>query len=153
MTRFWIAVASADHVRTGRSGGFMQICHGKSAPLAKLHPGDGVVYYSPTETFAGKERLRTFTAIGRLKAGAPYQTDMGGGFHPFRRDVDWMRATAAWIVPLLPHLEFAAGKANWGAQFRYGLFSISARDFELIRSAMNAVDVYTVDASDYRRSA
>lgn len=31
----WIAVASAEHVRSGRSQGFMQVCHGKAAPLRR----------------------------------------------------------------------------------------------------------------------
>ncbi len=45
----WIAVASAEHVRLGRSQGFMQVCHGKAAPLRRITPGDAVAYYSPTE--------------------------------------------------------------------------------------------------------
>ena len=77
--RNWIAVASADHVRRGRSGGFMQVCHGKAAPLRRVSPGDGVAYYSPTETFGGKDRLQAFTAIGVVAPGAPYQADMGDG--------------------------------------------------------------------------
>ncbi len=35
----WIAVASAGHVRLGRSGGFTQLCHGKTAPLRRIKPG------------------------------------------------------------------------------------------------------------------
>ena len=33
MTKYWIAVASAEHVRRGNQGGFMQVNHGKAAPL------------------------------------------------------------------------------------------------------------------------
>lgn len=29
----WVAVASAEHVQKGREQGFMQVCHGKGAPL------------------------------------------------------------------------------------------------------------------------
>ena len=47
MTRFWLAVASAQHVRRGRTEGFMQVNHGKAAPLRRIRPGDGIVYYSP----------------------------------------------------------------------------------------------------------
>jgi hypothetical protein len=32
----WIAVASADHVGRGRAPGFMQVCHGKAAPLRRI---------------------------------------------------------------------------------------------------------------------
>ena len=44
----WIAVASAEHVRLGRAQGFMQVNHGKLAPLKRIQTGDRVVYYSPS---------------------------------------------------------------------------------------------------------
>ena len=47
MTGHWIAVASAEHVRRGKREGFMQVSHGKAAPLKRIRPGDRVVYYSP----------------------------------------------------------------------------------------------------------
>lgn len=67
----WIAVACAAHVRRGRSEGFMQVCHGKAAPLRRIRPGDGVVYYSPTTALGGGEPLQAFTAIGRARQGDP----------------------------------------------------------------------------------
>ena len=138
MSRNWIAVASAEHVRIGRAGGFMQVCHGKAAPLRRIRPGDRVVYYSPTEKFGGPDPLRCFTALGRVLAGEPYQADMGGGFLPFRRDVSWSEAKVAPIAPLLSQLDFSAGKKNWGYQLRFGLFEVTDHDFELIAGAMGA---------------
>lgn len=64
MSAGWIAVASAEHVRLGRAGGFIQVCHGKAAPLRLIQVGDPVVYYSPNTRFGGKDRLQAFTAIG-----------------------------------------------------------------------------------------
>lgn len=58
----WIAVASADHVMIGRALGFMQVCHGKAAPLRRLRAGDRVIYYVPTRQFRGRDRLQAFTA-------------------------------------------------------------------------------------------
>ena len=136
MSRNWLAVASADHVRIGRAQGFMQVAHGKVAPLRRIKPGDGVVYYSPTEQYGSTIKFRCFTAIGTVKAGEPYQADMGGGFMPFRRDVQWAKSTEAAITPLLETLEFTAGKRNWGYQLRFGLFEISQRDLDLIAVAM-----------------
>ena len=63
---------------------------------------------------------------------------MGGGFTPFRRDVEWMAAAEAPIKPLLDRLDFTAGKSNWGYQLRFGLFPVSAADFALIAEAMGA---------------
>uniref|UniRef100_UPI0013D732E9 EVE domain-containing protein n=1 Tax=Klebsiella pneumoniae TaxID=573 RepID=UPI0013D732E9 len=69
MTGYWIAVASVEHVRRGRAEGFMQVCHGKAGPLRRVRPGDRVAYYSPTATFAAKDRLQAFTAIGTVRPG------------------------------------------------------------------------------------
>ncbi|MCX7325855.1 MAG: EVE domain-containing protein [Hyphomicrobiales bacterium] len=138
MSRYWIGVASAEHVRRGRSEGFMQIGHGKSAPLRRLSPGDGIAYYSPTEVYGQPDRLQSFTAIGYVRPGEVYKGDMGGGFMPFRRDVAWLAAQEAPIAPWLERLEFTARKSNWGYQFRFGLFSISAADFQCISEAMAA---------------
>ncbi len=73
----WIAVASAEHVSLGRAQGFMQVCHGKSAPLRRVAPDSRVVYYSPTGHFGGKDKLQSFTAIGVVTASEPYQFDIG----------------------------------------------------------------------------
>lgn len=137
-TQNWIAVASAEHVRRGRSEGFMQVCHGKAGPLRRIHPGDRVAYYSPTVHFGGKDRLQAFTAIGIVKPGAAYEFDMGGGFYPFRRDVAWQQAHEAPIAPMLQRLAFTAGKSNWGYAFRFGVLSVTAADMDLIAEAMGA---------------
>jgi hypothetical protein len=136
--QYWIAVASAEHVRRGRAEGFMQVCHGKGAPLKRIRTGDYVCYYSPTTNFGGSDRLQAFTAIGRVWNGDPYIFDMGAGFHPYRRDVAWAEAVEAPIRPLLDALDFTASKQSWGGPFRFGLFSVSARDFQTIADAMGA---------------
>lgn len=132
----WIAVASADHVAIGRAQGFMQVCHGKCAPLKRLRTGDKVVYYSPTQTLGGKDKLQSFTASGTVLERAPYQVEMYPGFHPFRCDVSWDQAQMHSILPLLPRLEFSRDNKNWGYQFRFGLFEISAADMLVIQSSM-----------------
>ena len=114
MSANWVAVASAEHVRHGREHGFMQVCHGKAAPLRRIHPGDRVVYYSPCVAFRGKDKLQSLTAIGVVQVGEPYEFDMGGCFRPFRRNVAWFEATETPIQPLLDRLEFSAGIRNWG---------------------------------------
>ncbi len=135
----WIAVASAEHVRQGRSLGFMQVCHGKSAPLRRIKPDDRVVYYSPTVTFGGKDKLQSFTAIGQIKENEPYQVDMGNGFCPFLRDVFWFASHEISILPLLNQLDFTKNKRNWGYPFRFGLLAISEHDMQLIAQAMRVI--------------
>jgi hypothetical protein len=138
MSRHWIAVAAADHARRGKEHGIMQACHGKGSPLRRVQAGDGVVYYSPTVGFRGKDRLQAFTSIGRAKGDHVYQADMGDGFRPFRRDVDYVQANEAPIQPLLDRLEFTRGKKNWGYAFRFGLVEISKEDFDTIAAALKA---------------
>jgi hypothetical protein len=136
MSACWVAVASAEHVRIGRRDGFMQVNHGKAAPLRRINPGDGMVYYSPSTVLGEKDGLQSFTAIGTVRQGEVYEGVMGGGFTPARRDVDWFDAKETPIKPLLGRLDFTAGKPNWGYQLRFGLFEISERDFRLIGEAM-----------------
>ena len=136
-TGCWLAVASAEHVRRGRAGGFMQVCHGKAAPLRRIEAGDGVVYYSPSTVMGGNDGLKSFTAIGWVRKGDPYQFDIGSGFQPFRRDVDWAASHETPIAMLLERLDFTTGR-NWGYQLRLGLCPLSEHDFRLITEAMAA---------------
>lgn len=136
MKHYWIAVASADHVARGVAGEFMQVCHGKKAPLQRIRAGDWVLYYSSVQQFQSKAPLQAFTAIGKVRAGSVYQADMGNGFYPFRRDVDFIPAKAAAIRPLLRQLSFIEDVAHWGYPFRFGLFSIPESDFSVIAKAM-----------------
>jgi EVE domain len=137
----WIGVASANHVARGKVGGFMQVNHGKEAPLKRLHAGDVIAYYSPVKVFGGKESLKAFTAIGLVKAGGPYLGEMGGGMKAFRRDVEWRQSVDAAILPLLSILSFTRDKTSWGYQFRFGLFEIPASDMAVIAQAMGAGDL------------
>ena len=137
----WIAVASAAHARLGCATpqrGFMQVCHGKCAPLKRVQPGARVVYYAPSVTLGGKDRLQRFVSVGLVLPGLPYAFDMGGGFVPFRRDVAYVAAQEAPIAPLLDALEFVEDRAHWGYKFRFGLFKISNADMRLIAKAMQA---------------
>lgn len=137
MSENWLAVAAAEHVRNGRQSGFMQVCHGKYAPLRRIKPGDYIVYYSPTVTFRGKDKFQSFTAIGSVKSGEPYQFDMGDGFCPFRRDVTWFDAQEAPIASLLSILDFTKESQNWGYQLRFGLLKLSGCDLQAIAQAMS----------------
>lgn len=112
-TRHWIAVASAEHVALGQTLGIMQVSHGKAAPLRRLSPGDRVTYCSPTTRFEGKERAQTFTAVGTVCEGQPYQVEMSASFHPWRRAIKWSASQEVPIRPLLDRLSFTRGGGNW----------------------------------------
>lgn len=135
-TRYWIGVASRDHVMRGVAGGFLQLSHGKAAPVKRLQPGDWIVYYAPRERMGEGDPVQAFVAIGRINPGEPYEGEMGGGFHAIRRDVAFLKAKDAPIHPLLDALSFTHGRASWGYAFRRGSFAISADDFRVIANAM-----------------
>ena len=134
----WVAVASAEHVALGRAQGFMQVGHGKGAPLKRLHAGDRIAYYSPVRVFGTKAVCQAFTAVGMVRDERVYQGDMGAGFLPFRKDVDWLPSQEADIRPLLQALSFTQGKTNWGYAFRFGLLKVTEADMDVIIHAMNA---------------
>ncbi|MEJ8853799.1 EVE domain-containing protein [Variovorax robiniae] len=148
--RNWIAIASAEHARIGRDHrpmGFMQVGHGKGAPLKRIAPGDRVAYYSPATVFGGTDKLQSFVSIGVVQPGEPYTAEMGNGFVPWRRDVKYAKAAEAAeapIAPLIEAFEFVEDPKRWGAKFRFGLFEVSAHDMRLIADAMRA-DVNSLD--------
>ncbi|HVZ13212.1 MAG TPA: EVE domain-containing protein [Bauldia sp.] len=135
-TRYWIGVASREHVLRGVAGGFCQLNHGKSGPIRRLSPGDWIVYYSPRESMNEGEPVQAFTAIGEIAAGEPYVGEMGGGIQATRRGVRFLKATDAPIRPLLDVLSFTRGRVSWGYAFRRGSFAIDETDFRIIAKAM-----------------
>ncbi|MDB6081743.1 MAG: protein Mflv [Chlamydiia bacterium] len=136
MTRYWIGVASYEHVKQGVLGGFAQVCHGKGGPLQRMHAGDWILYYSPTIHFGAKDPYRAFTAIGKVKEGDAYIFSMSETFHPWRRDVHFLPSQNAPIELLLEELTFIKDKKKWGFPFRRGCFEINDSDFQVVAKAM-----------------
>jgi predicted RNA-binding protein len=136
MTKYWIGVASREHVKNGEKEGICQVCHGKGSPLKKMKPGDWIIYYSPTQVYGQKEPCRKFTAIGQIKEKEPYQFKMSDDFIPWRRDVHFINAKEVAIEPLVAKLSFIKNKKSWGYMFRFGLFEIPYADFRLIATGM-----------------
>jgi EVE domain len=135
--RYWVGVASRDHVLRGVEGGFAQLSHGKRAPLERMGRADWLVYYSPRKSRNDGEPLMAFTALGRVVGETAYRFDIGGGFVPFRRDVAYLPAKGvAPIRPLIDRLSFIRNKERWGQVFRSGHFEVHQEDFALIASAM-----------------
>jgi EVE domain len=131
--RYWIGVASYDHVLNGVSGGFCQLGHGKKPALEKMKPDDWIIYYSPRQKLeASSATLQAFSAIGQILPRAIYQADLGD-FKPWRRDLRFLKvAQIVPIRPLIEKLEFIKDPARWGYPFHRGHLEIGQNDFELI---------------------
>lgn len=135
--RYWIGVASKEHVMRGVQGGFAQVCHGKEGPLKQMSRQDWIIYYSPTIKFGEKTPCQAFTAIGQIREGEPYAFQMSHDFIPFRIDVNFYSCKEISVLPLIEKLEFIQDKKRWGLPFRRGCFSISEADFKMIASLMS----------------
>jgi hypothetical protein len=90
MTRYWIGVVSREHVQRGVAGGFVQLNRSKRVPLQQFSPGDWLVFSSPRTAYPAGEPLQRFTALGQIRTGELYKVDMGGGFAPYRTDVEFV---------------------------------------------------------------
>jgi EVE domain-containing protein len=138
MSRYWIGVASEEHVKAGLAGGFAQLGHGKHAPVQKLSAGDWIAYYSPRSKMKGGDAVQAFTAIGKVKTGEAYQLSQGKGFRPFRRDIAYLRtAKPVPMAELRNELSFTRVRgSHWGTAFRRAVFEVSREDFALIARKM-----------------
>jgi hypothetical protein len=134
--KYWVATVSAQHAVKGQELGIIQVNHGKEAPLRRMSPGDGLVIYSPRDSYPDGAALQAFTALGRVADGPVYQGEMGA-HRAFRRDVHWQKGgRIAPIRPMLDELELTRGLPGWGMVFRFGLRPLSESDFDQIAWAM-----------------
>ncbi|WP_029284164.1 EVE domain-containing protein [Pedobacter sp. R20-19] len=135
-TKYWILVASKDHVKNGMAQGIAQACHGKAAPLKRMKKGDFVIYYSGKQTLGKPDKCQEFTALGKLIDDEIYQFKVSEDFCPTRRNIAFLESKDTSILPLIADLVFINNKKSWGYPFRFGFFEINQHDFDLISSKM-----------------
>ncbi|MEP6848119.1 MAG: EVE domain-containing protein [Acidobacteriota bacterium] len=138
MPKYWIGVASREHVMRGVEGGFAMLNHGRKGPLERMKAGDILIYYSPKEKLDEKAPLQKFVAVGRVLEGSAYQVKMSEDFQPFRKNVEYLKSDDAEIKPLIDELSFIKDKKSWGYAFRFGHIEIAESDLKLIAKAMKA---------------
>jgi hypothetical protein len=131
--RYWILVASREHVNRGVAGGFAQAGHGKRSGIARMHAGDQIIYYSPKVVYRGNEALQAFTATGEVVGDEIVQVEMSPDFKPFRRTVRYDHTGIVKIAPLINDLAFIRNKKSWGSAFRFGMLEIPGPDFLRIK--------------------
>ncbi|GHT19166.1 UPF0310 protein YdcG [Bacteroidia bacterium] len=136
MTKYWIAAISKEHIQWGVTGGFIQVCHGKQAPLKRMKTGDYVIVYSSKSTVDSNDKLQKFTAIGQIISDEVYQFQMSENFIPYRKNVKYFDCEEVSIIPLIEKIEFIQNKKSWGYPFRFGFFEINEHDFGVIASKM-----------------
>ena len=140
MNNYWIGVVSRAHVEIGVKGGFVQLNHGKKAPLQRMMAGDMLAMYSPRESYPDGPVLQAFTAIGTIESGEVYQVEMAPDFKPYRVDVEFSNCMDAPVKPLVEQLSFIRNKSHWGAAFRFGHLKVPEADFARIADAMRPME-------------
>lgn len=129
--RFWIGVASKEHVLIGKEGGFCQLNHGKKTALNRMKKGDYIIYYSPKYAMNDTTPYQCFVAVGKIKSDT-YQAKMTESFHPFRRDVIYLKQSQDVSLHAIEDDELTAVKSS----LRYGHVEISKALFMKIVSSM-----------------
>lgn len=135
--KFYIGVACKEHVENGVRLGICQFCHGKGGPIRRLKKDDYIIYYSSKVSMESSELYQKFTAIGKMTNEEIYSCDMGHGFIPYRRNVEYLPIKEhVDIRPMIDVLSFIKNKKSWGAVFRYGFFEIDKESFDIISVKM-----------------
>lgn len=135
-TKYWVIVASKDHVKNGIEAGIAQACHGKISPLKRMKKGDFIVYYSGKQTMGKPDKCQEFTALGKVIDDEIYQFQVSEDFCPSRRNIEFEQSKDVSIIPLIDELDFIQNKKSWGYPFRFGFFEINQHDFDIISSQM-----------------
>lgn len=135
-TKYWVIVASKDHVKKGIAEGIAQANHGKSSPLKRMKKGDFVIYYSGKQTLGKPDKCQEFTALGKVSDDEIYQFQVSDDFCPSRRNIEFLKCQDVSIIPFIDDLDFIHNKKSWGYPFRFGFFEINKHDFDLISSQM-----------------
>ncbi|WP_073075402.1 EVE domain-containing protein [Flavobacterium chilense] len=136
MSRYWIAAISKEHAQLAINGNFIQVCHGKEAPLKRMKQDDYILIYSSKIKMTENEKYQMFTALGKVSDDRVYSFQMTEQFKPFRRNIEFLKCNEVSILPMIENLEFITDKKHWGYPFRYGFFEINENDFNFITSKM-----------------
>lgn len=127
--KFWIGVASEDHVKIGVNGGFSQLCHGKSAPLKRMKTGDWLIYYAPRLSLKSSEMCQKFIAIGKVISDEVYQVEMFPDFFPYRKDMKYLKLIGDCTLQQVS--QFSLWE-KYRSQLRFGHFEIPEELFKQI---------------------
>lgn len=135
--KYWLVVASVEHVNQSIKEGYCQLVNGKEVPLRKMKKGDGLIYYSSTISLKNKTAVKAFTAIGFIADDVIYTYDMTNYFYPHRRKVNFLKnSQKVAIEELQLFLQFVDNNLRYSYKFRQGHLEITEFDFKLIAFRM-----------------
>lgn len=132
--RHWLAIISLEHARVAASSGFLQVCHGKAAPLRRTSAGDEFFIYSPKTGMSSGESVMAITYRGNFDDNRVYQFEQAPGFTPFRKDVTFDQDFRSVPIRAIAGMELTANP-NWGLILRRGFVELSNADAARITGA------------------
>ncbi|PLS38073.1 EVE domain-containing protein [Carnobacterium maltaromaticum] len=129
MIKYWIGVASKEHVLLGVNRGFCQLSHGKKAPLTRMKKGDKILYYAPKISMNTPNPYQKIVAVGTIADDSIYEFEMAPNFIPFRRNVLFEKIEKEVTLQNLRKFP------EWNqisSKLRFGHFEISQNLYQLI---------------------
>ncbi len=138
--KYWIGVASLNHILRGAELGLFGIGHGQRQPLEQMAPGDNIVFYAPKidHTKTGKANIyQKFKGFGTLLDQPIFSEEIAGTCVFRRRILFEGIEQSAPIQPLIDQLDFIPNKAKWGFPLMRGYVQISQSDWDLIVSHLS----------------
>lgn len=96
--------------------------HGRRDPLARMAPGDGILIYSPTESYPRGTPLRAVTVVGEVTGEEPESSDVIEG--GLRRAADLHEGEPVALADIREHLPTT--------RLRFGFFELDAGDARAI---------------------
>ena len=115
--------------------GFLQVCHGKAAPLRKTSAGDEVFIYCPRTGMGEGAVLKRVEYRCVIANDMVYQVEQAPGFLPFRKDVRFDTGFQGIPIGDVRGMELTANP-HWGILARRGFFEFGAHDATLLRRAV-----------------
>ena len=130
----WIAVISLEHAKISACSGFLQVCHGKSAPLRRTTAGDEVFIYCARESMRSGKILQRIEYRCVFNDNRIYQVEQTPEFSPFRKDVTFDTGFQGIRIHDVQDFELTSNP-SWGRLARLGFFEISFHDAVLLRAS------------------
>lgn len=134
--KYFIIVASKDHIENGVVKGFAQAGHGKKAPMERLQQNDRIVFNASKDKLQDGQPYQKFIALGEITDTQTFQIIVNEYFQPWRRKAKFVPCNEIEIRPLIEQLEFIPNKKHWGFPLRSGFLEIPKADFDLISEKM-----------------
>lgn len=125
--KHWLAVISLEHASIAATSGFLQVCHGKEAPLRRTSAGDEFFIYSPKTGMGIGDSIMSFTYRGIFVDNHVYQVEQFPGFFPFRKDVIFDLDFPRIPLKMVTDMDLRA-TPNLGLVLRRGFVELTAAD-------------------------